>query len=65
LINDKVDVRFFLTKGDVFETPADAIKTACQITQELTKTIKPAHGFEMPIIYLPTKARSTERLLPN
>ena len=50
------DVKFFMTKGDMFASEEDQVKCMCQITQTLASCIQPAHGFEMPLIYLPNEA---------
>lgn len=46
-----------MTKGDVFKTEEDRAKCMCQITQELSANIRPTHGFEMPVIYIPEEAQ--------
>ena len=45
-----------MTKGDMFKSDQDLSKCMCQITQTLAASIPPMHGFEMPLIYLPTEA---------
>ena len=50
------DIKFFMTKGDMFASEEDQAKCMCQITQTLAASIPPAHGFEMPLIYLPNEA---------
>ena len=50
-----------MTKGDMFRTDEDMAKCMCQITQTLTASIPPMHGFEMPLIYLPDEANQYVR----
>ena len=57
-----------MTKGDMFKSEEDRSKCMCQITQTLSSTIKPAHGFQMPLIYIPEEANyytSVNRKLPE
>lgn len=61
LICLQCDVKFFMTKGDMFRDEQDQAKCMCQITQTLTASIPPMHGFEMPLIYLPNEARKFSR----
>ena len=51
------EVRFYMTKGDMFDSESDRTKCMCQITQALSASIPPMHGFEMPLIYLPGSTR--------
>jgi len=54
---NSTEVRFYMTKGDMFKSEDDRYKTICQITQALSsKVIEPTHGFEMPVIYIPEEA---------
>lgn len=46
-----------MTKGDMFDSESDRTKCMCQITQALSASIPPMHGFEMPLIYLPGQTR--------
>ena len=65
---DHAEVRFYMTKGDMFKSEEDRSKCMCQITQTLSSTIKPAHGFQMPLIYVPEEANyylSANRKLPD
>mmetsp|Transcript_21873 Transcript_21873/g.29281 ORF Transcript_21873/g.29281 Transcript_21873/m.29281 type:complete len:179 (+) Transcript_21873:510-1046(+) len=56
LVTQQCDVKFFMTKGDMFRSDQDLAKCMCQITQTLAASIPPMHGFEMPLIYLPSEA---------
>ena len=47
-----------MTKGDMFEAEDDRLKCMCQITQSLATAIPPMHGFQMPIIHLPSQPHS-------
>ena len=51
------EVKFYMTKGDMFKTESDCNKCMVQITQALTTSIDPTHGFEMPVIYLPEETQ--------
>lgn len=57
----KCEVKFYMTKGDMFQSEEDRSKCMCQITQTLAASIPPAHGFEMPLIYLPDEANFYRR----
>jgi len=57
-------MHFVMTKGDVFDTDEDRLKCMCQITQSLSTVIPPMHGFQMPIIYLPIAASSSQGKTP-
>ena len=61
------EVRFYMTKGDMFKSEEDRSKCMCQITQTLSASIKPTHGFQMPLIYIPEEASlfSGNRKLPD
>jgi len=49
-------IKYYMTKGDMFHTQEDRTKCMVQITQALAAHIRPTHGFEMPVIYLPEEA---------
>jgi hypothetical protein len=52
----------------MFKSEEDRSKCMCQITQALSSAIKPAHGFQMPLIYVPEEANyymSANRKLPD
>ena len=53
---NNTDVKFYMTKGDMFTSDEDLAKCMCQITQTLSQCIPASHGFEMPLIYLPHEA---------
>ncbi|CDW79068.1 eh domain-containing protein 3 [Stylonychia lemnae] len=52
--NHQSKLQFIMTKGDMFDSDDDRLKCMCQITQSLSTIIPPMHGFQMPIISLPT-----------
>lgn len=60
----KAEVKFFMTKGDMFGDEADCNKTMVQITSALTQVLPPMHGFEMPIIYVPDEVGNKNKYLP-
>jgi GTPase Era involved in 16S rRNA processing len=72
LINELItqecaEVRFIMTKGDMFKTEQDRAKCMCQITQGVSHAITAMHGFEMPLIYIPSESLNsvTQRLPEN
>ncbi len=61
VVQPRCDVKFYMTKGDMFKSDQDMAKCMCQITQTLSASIPPMHGFEMPLIYLPNEANNYRR----
>jgi len=55
-------LHFYMTKGDVFDSEEDKVKCVCQITQGVTSYVPPMHGFQIPIIYMPNKARDSSKM---
>jgi len=62
-----LDVKFYMTKGDMFKSEEDKGKCMCQITQALSSAIPATHGFEMPLMYIPDEALfyNQNRALPD
>ena len=56
LMTQQTDIRFYMTKGDMFSSYEDQMKCMVQIIQTLSTRVKASHGFEMPVIYIPEKA---------
>jgi hypothetical protein len=57
----KSRLHLFITKSDIFDSTSDKHKVLCQITQGVTSKLGAEHGFEMPMIYIPTAAGSSTK----
>jgi GTPase SAR1 family protein len=55
-------IRYFLTKADTITDSGDLNKVVVQVTQNLTPRVANTHGFNVPTLWLPSKARHTDHL---
>lgn len=59
----RTEVKFFMTKADMFKSDQDRNKCMVQIISGLSATIPATHGLEMPLIFIEDEA-NTQRKLP-
>lgn len=60
----RTEVKFFMTKVDMFRTEQDRNKCMVQVISGLSATVPATHGLEMPLIYIEEEA-NTQRKLPH